>query len=132
MIEKLFKDLNLELPEKAEDKSYLLSINEDVEIKIIDLDGGFYFHTNLLYLKEEEKKEDLFMYIMKANLLGQGTGKATIGMDKDEKFLTLSYDIPYEVKYMEFKEKLEDFVNYALYWKSEIQRFIRMSNQTIL
>ena len=132
LVEKLFKDLKIDLPEIAFDKSYLLKINEDLEIKIFDLDPGFYFHSDLIYLKEEEKKEDLFIYLMKANLLGQGTGKGSIGIDKDENLLTLAYDIPYEVNYVKFKEKLEDFVNYAIYWKKEIARFIRLANQTIL
>lgn len=60
---------------------------------------------------------------MHANFLGQGTGGASIGIDQDEKSLTLSLAIPYEVKYETFKEHLEDFLNYVGYWRDQIEAF---------
>ena len=60
---------------------------------------------------------------MKANFLGQGTGGARIGVDPDDKFLTLSHGFPYEMNYQLFKESIEDFVNYVVYWREEIAKF---------
>ena len=61
---------------------------------------------------------------MRANFLGQGTGGARIGLDPNEKFLTLSCGFPYEMKYQDFKEKIEDFANYLLCWRAEIEKFL--------
>jgi len=130
-IEKLCETLNIEIPTKDKDKSYLIKINEEIEIKIWDLDPGFYFHA-ILSECPQEKKEDLFIYLMKANLLGQGTAKSRIGLDLKEKVLTLSLYIDYEIKYMEFKEKLEDFINYIIYWRKEIKQYKKNANETIL
>ncbi|NGX48555.1 MAG: hypothetical protein K940chlam5_00143 [Candidatus Anoxychlamydiales bacterium] len=118
-IKKIVKVLEIELPKLEKDKSFIIEITKEIEVKIFDLDPGFYFLTNIANCPNE-KKEDLFIYLMRANLLGQGTGRSRIGMDMEEKFLTLSYLIDYEVNYIEFKEKLEDFVNYINFWKKEI------------
>lgn len=75
------------------------------------------------------KREDLFIYLMRANLLGQGTGGSRIGLDANEKVLTLSLGLPYEMNYKIFKERFEDFVNFILYWREEIAKF---ENQPIL
>ncbi len=130
-IEKLCKSLKIEVPIKDKDKSYSIKINEELEIKIWDLDPGFYFHSHIIECPQE-KKEDLFIYLMRANLLGQGTAKSRIGLDKEEKILTLSHHIAYEIKYTEFKEKLEDFVNYILYWRKEIEKHKKIASKTIL
>ena len=44
-------------------------------------------------------------------------------LDPDEKYLTLSYPIHYEVNYRIFYDKLEDFVNYLSFWRYEIQNY---------
>lgn len=130
-IKKLSESLNIEMPVKGKDKSYLIKIKDDLEIKIWDLDSGFYFHA-VLGDCPQEKKEELFTYLMRANLLGQGTAKSRIGMDKEEKFLTLSHHINYEVTYTEFKETFEDFANYTLYWIKEIEKHKQTAGKTIL
>lgn len=130
-IEKLCEDLDIEIPKKEKDKSYRIQIADDIEVQIWSTDPGFYFHSNIAFCPEQ-KREDLFIYLMKANLLGQGTGKGRIGIDDEEKFLTMSYDMAYEIKYREFKEKLEDFVNYVSYWKQEIEKHKKLAKQKIL
>ena len=130
-IKKLCESLNIEIPIIEKDKSYLIKINDETEVKIWNLDPGYYFHSNVV-LCPQEKKEELFIYLMRANLLGQGTSKSRIGLDKEEKFLTISYSIAYEVKYIEFKEKLEDFVNYIIYWRKEIEQHKKIAAKTIL
>ncbi|MBU6446012.1 MAG: CesT family type III secretion system chaperone, partial [Verrucomicrobia bacterium] len=71
----------------------------------------------------KKKKEELFMYLMRANLLGQGTASSRIGMDPNEKFLTLSLGVPYEMNYQSFREAIEDFVNYLFYWRAKVAKF---------
>ncbi len=69
-----------------------------------------------------KNREDFFLLMMRANFLGQGTGKSVIGMDQEEKYLTLSSYIPYEMEFKKFKETVEDFVNFIDYWKEELAR----------
>ncbi|NGX52738.1 MAG: hypothetical protein KR126chlam5_01041 [Candidatus Anoxychlamydiales bacterium] len=130
-IKKIVKVLELELPKQEKDKSFIIEITKELEVKIFDLEPGFYFLTNIAPCPNE-KKEDLFIYLMRANLLGQGTGRSRIGMDMEEKFLTLSYLVDYEVNYLEFKEKLEDFVNYINFWKKEITHHKEKAISSIL
>jgi hypothetical protein len=60
---------------------------------------------------------------MQANYLGQLTGPSRIGLSQDGKYLTLSLSIPYELTYRSFRELLEDFVNFLLYWREEVVKF---------
>jgi hypothetical protein len=39
--------------------------------------------------------------------------------------LTLSHGFPYEMNYQAFKESVEDFVNYVVYWREEVSKFER-------
>ncbi len=73
-------------------------------------------------------REDFYLLLMRANFLGQGTGNNIIGIDKEEKHLTLSSKIPYEVDGKRFKEIVEDFVNFVDYWREELARHITQAN----
>src|SRR5271163_4516856 len=110
-LEKLCKELTIgSIPKLNEQKIYPFRLgNESISLK--DLDPGMALQARIC-LSPKKKKEDLFIYLMRANLLGQGTGGARIGLDADEKLLTLSLGLPYEMNYQVFKESLEDFVNY--------------------
>jgi hypothetical protein len=112
------------------EKNGRFSLREDVDVLLQEMEKGLYFHANIC-LCPQQKKEDLFLYLMRANLLGRGTGGASIGLDAQEKFLTLSRSLAYEVNYMEFKEKLEDFVNYLLYWREEMEKFEKQASATL-
>jgi len=81
---------------------------------------------------ELQKKEEAFIYLMKANLLGQGTGNQVLGLDPEEKTLTLSCIIPYDMDYREFKERIEDFVNYLDYWRLEVKNLQKAEHENIL
>ncbi len=71
----------------------------------------------------KERREELFLILMKANYLGQGTAGARIGMDGSEKTLTLSVFFPYELNYEMLRMHLEDFLNYLTYWRVEVGEF---------
>ncbi len=79
-----------------------------------------------------KNKEDFYLLLMRANFLGQGTGKSVIGMDQEEKYLTLSSFIPYEMDFKKFKETVEDFVNFVDYWKDELARHIAQADATLI
>lgn len=121
----------LAIPGNAKDeekKTFLFSLRSDVQVVLQDLEPGVAMQAKICPCPLK-KREDLFIYLMRANLLSQGTGNGRIGLDPGEKFLTLSSGLPYEMNYSRFKENLEDFVNYLLYWREEIAKF---ENETTL
>ena len=127
MLEKYLEQLCGELaivpvPKLNEHQLYPFRLSDQVQLTIKDLDPGMAMQAKICPCPNV-KKEDLFIYLMRANLLGQGTGGARIGMVPDEKFLTLSLGLPYEMNYQTFKESVEDFVNYLVYWKEEVTKF---------
>ncbi len=73
-------------------------------------------------------KEDFYVLLMSANFLGQGTGGNILGMDKEEKYLTLSSIIPYDVEAKRFKEIVEDFVNFVDFWREELARHVAQAS----
>lgn len=70
----------------------------------------------------QKNKEDFYLFLMRANFLGQGTNGYVLGMDQEEKHLTLSSYIPYELDFKQFKETVEDFINFLSYWQDELAR----------
>lgn len=120
-ITRLIEDLHLPPIPKDPSGAFSIPLQPDVSVSITDLSPGCLLRSVLGPIPETNR-EELFTYVMKANFLGQGTGEQTIGIDPEEKFLTLSRIIPYEINYPKFKEILEEFVNYLLYWKEEIRK----------
>ncbi len=70
-----------------------------------------------------QNKEELFTQLMRANFLGQGTNGSVISMDEQEKCLTLFQLVPYDLNYKAFKHAIEDFVNFATYWKEIVDSY---------
>ena len=124
MISQLCQELGLDMPKLDRQKVYGLEINSQISIHVSDLAPGFALQAHTAPCPGK-KREDLFIHLMRANFLGQGTGGARIGLDGDEKVLTLSHGFPYEMNYQAFKESVEDFVNYVVYWREQVTKFER-------
>lgn len=105
-------------PVKGEANTFELKIS-DITLTIKDLSPGFSIRSIICPLPTM-LDEDLTIFLMKANFLGQGTGGAVLSIDPSEKYLTLSLSIQYDINYKTFKDKLEDFINYLEYWRKEI------------
>jgi len=120
-LEQLAKDLNLSPTPPADEKKQRHLKLGKLSITLKDLDPGIYFYSQLAPVPKQ-KKEELFMLLMKANFLGQGTGGGTLGLMEDESFLTLSLALPYDMNYKAFRELLEDFANFVEYWQKEIAK----------
>ena len=71
----------------------------------------------------QSKQEEFALFSMKGNFLGQGTGRSVLGLDENEKTLTLSCVLPYELDYSHFKDSLEEFSNYLGYWQEMLTSF---------
>jgi hypothetical protein len=116
------------IPEENDDHVFVFNFTEEITLFLQDLSPGCYVRSTICPCPDKNK-EDLFIYLMKANLLGQGTNGAVISIDEEEKFLTLSLTLSYEVNYQEFKESLEDFVNYILFWREEIDKIQKAAEE---
>ncbi len=136
MLEENLKQLAEELelppfPPKDKQSCILLSLADDLVISIKVMREGIALFAEVAPAPLQ-KKEEAFQYFMKANLLGQGTGDHALGLDLEEKSLTLSCVIPYDMDYKEFKEKIEDFANYLDYWLRESQQLQKAAQENIL
>ena len=112
------------IPKLNAQKSLSLQLNDMIEVDLRDLDPGVAMRSKIGPCPEK-RREDLLIFLMRANLLGQGTAGARIGLEADEKTLTLSLGLPYEMNYQAFKQHLEEFVNYLVYWRGEVAKFER-------
>ncbi len=131
LIRRLAEELELdEVPVREKDSAYQVLLNTDLKIRIQELDPGLAFWARIAPCPKE-KREDIFILLMKANFLGQGTGNNTIALDENENFLTLSSVLPYDMNYKTFKDALEDFANYRDYWKEEIIRYNKAAQENI-
>lgn len=126
ILDPFYKEFNLGAPPQKDNKGiYPVKLSPAYEISLQELPPRIFFSSIIMPLSDEKNKEALFIYLMKANFLGQGTGGNVIGIDQSEKFLTLSLRLPFEVNYKTFRESLEDFINYLDYWREEVVLFER-------
>ena len=117
------------VPKLNEKKFFSFRLGEEIEAQLRDLDPGVAITAKIADCPDK-RREDLFIFLMRANLLGQGTGGARIGLDINDKFLTLSLGLPYEMNYRSFTENMEDFVNYLVLLREEVTKF--ENEETIL
>lgn len=122
-VERLCTELHIDAQVKVHpQKGVEFILNPEVQIHLKELDPGVSMQARIAPCPEK-RREDLFMLLMNANFLGQGTGGARLGLDRQEKLLTLSLGLPYELEYAAFKQHIEDFVNYLVYWRDRIAQF---------
>ena len=133
LLQKFASDVDKELNSiaKEQKEAMLLKLGPSLEVVLKELKPGILFSSTIGPIPKE-RKEELFSYLMHANVLGQGTGGAALGMSQDEKFLTLSLSIAYDINYTDFKERLEEFSNFTVYWKEELERFEKESKQGVV
>lgn len=128
----LCEDLNLSTElEKAENGSSLLPLNETLHIGVKSLDPGALL-TSPICPCPEIKKEELLILLMKANLFGQGTMGAALGLDPSQNLLTLTLAIPYDMEYRHFRDSVEDFANIVDYWREEVATHVKRAQEGIL
>lgn len=78
--------------------------------------------------ENSERREELFRWLLLANLLGQGTGRGMLGLDSKGERVQLVLALPYEIPYLECRQYFEEFLNFAEYWLGEIEEFERRAS----
>jgi hypothetical protein len=100
---------------------YAIPIDEDVLMKIAPLNQGFSLSC-VMGQCPKFNKEVFFSKIMQANLFGQGTHGAVLGLSDDGNMLTLSQEVEYNIEYKDFRDVIEDFFNTVDFWREEARK----------
>lgn len=131
-LKQLCEDLNLATElEKSEAGFYLLPLTENLQVSVKELNPGVFLNSSVCPCPEI-KREELFIKLMKANLFGQGTLGAALGLEPEQNLLTLSLELPYDMDYRHFKESVEDFTNIVDYWKVEVDTHVKLAKEGIV
>lgn len=125
LIHNLLKDIDLEKePVKLGPMSYQIDLAVDLSITIKANDPGYYMQIAIDRITDYEA-EILFITLMEANLFGQGTGGGILGISVENNLLMYSRKILQDLNYQDFKEKIEEFVNYSEFWRVEIKNHVQ-------
>ncbi|MCH9633760.1 MAG: hypothetical protein S4CHLAM7_04930 [Chlamydiae bacterium] len=114
----------------GESQIYTLRLDNDIVVQYADLNPGLNLMSHLESLPSENK-ETLLMSLMRLNLFGKGTGGGTLGYDTESHMLTFTKAFPFSLQYDEFKEAVEDFVNYVELWKNELGK-LKLGESSLL
>ncbi len=126
-LKRLSSDLGMkEIPQKNDQGIYSWPFEPNIDVAIKEQNPGVFLYATLGPCPQK-RKEDLFIRLMEANFMGQGTRGAVIGLEEDMN-LSFSLDLSHELEYSYFFEQLEEFVNYVDFWRSELTRFGEESN----
>ena len=106
---------------KDENEVFTLDFGPSLVVKYRDLSPGLYVMAHISPL-QEENREALLMQLMRMNLFGNGTKGAVIGYDEESKMLTFTQAVPYRLSYKDFRNTIEDFVNYVELWRNELKK----------
>lgn len=118
-IEQLSKELQFENSlEPVLPGVFILPLEDDVNVKLTTLQQGYSLEANIASFPQFNKEKFASQALL-ANLFGQGTRGAVIGLAEEGNMLTLSKVVDYNSDYKDFKENLEDFVTTIAFWKNE-------------
>ncbi|MDP1835225.1 MAG: type III secretion system chaperone [Chlamydiales bacterium] len=101
---------------------YVIYMDKDVSFTVSDLNPGLGMLCEVAPMPKDSQ-EQFYTQMMLANLFGQGTEGAVLGLSDDGNTLTLSKDMEYNLEYEMFKEALEDFMNAIDFWRDEATNF---------
>ena len=131
-LKQLCEDLNLPTKlEKNESGFFLLPLTDPLQVSVKGLNPGVFLNSSVSPCPKINR-EELFIKLMKANLFGQGTLGAAIGLDPKQNILTLSLQLPYDMNYSHFKESVEDFTNIVDYWRVEVDTHVKLNKEGIV
>lgn len=123
LIHNLLKEIDLSKKStKIDENTYQIDLSSDLSITIKKIDPGYYLQTPICEVPDLEA-EMLFISLMEANLFGQGTGGGVLGISPDGDSFVFSKKILNDINYQQFKEKIEEFVNYVEFWRMEIANY---------
>lgn len=122
-MQKLSLEMGFDKPWEIESSgSYMLPLEEDLKIKLTKTDRGISLTADLGDCPHY-KRESFLSELMHANLFGQGTGNAVLGLNKNGSKVTLSHHIEQRISYDDFSAIVENFINISDFWRDEMKTY---------
>ncbi len=115
----LAKDLEMGQFPQNPPGTYNLVFGNDFSVQVMQPLGGGISITALISGVPKDQQDVFFTQALLANLFGQGTKNAVLGVNSDVTQLTLSKVLDYNIDYKEFKNEFEDFINVCDFWHDE-------------
>lgn len=126
MLEQFMTQLSQELSMEdlittTEDHHFILPFDHDIEVDASEVEKGILLKS-IIGSCPQKNAEAFLLKTMEANLFGMGTRGAVIGLNEEEKLLTLSMEVDYNSSFKDFKEKLEDFTSVLDFWRTQAMK----------
>ena len=126
MLQRLITELSEELGVAALESHegvYCCQFGSHLDVTISASErGDIRLHACLAPLPQEHV-ESYLAWVMEANLFGQETGDNFLGLDHENKQVTLTRWIDQHVDYREFRSALESFLNYSDTWQTDTNTY---------
>lgn len=125
LMSELAKEWELEKPIPEEiPGTYKIPLDEGVFVTVTSSSGeghksGIAISSSIATVPKEGE-ENILSKALLANLFGQGTKQAVLGLNDNGDILTLSRFIDYDVNFQEFNNIMEDFINTIDFWREEV------------
>ncbi len=120
-LKELERELEVTIDQKPNERAiFSLRIDPELEVEFRDLEEGIFLQSQICEVPEKNK-EDLFISLSEASLLGIGAMGSIFGLTEDCKYIIVNHLIDYDVSYQQFHDILEDFINIAKIYQDEIK-----------
>ena len=125
MIEKYVRQLWVELeidedfPE-PDHGSFAIPVDEDEIVVVKEINEKEFSVFAIVTGMPEGNAETFFSSAMRANLFGEATGDAVLGLDPEGEHLILSQHLRGIEDYDDFVFHMEDFTNWLEHWRGEV------------
>jgi hypothetical protein len=119
-MKKLAEELTLGelLSSEIEGGGYLIPLEKDLTIRVSESSFGIYFSCEIALLPKA-KRETFYGRLLLANLFGQGTNGAVLGLNEDGNKVLLTHLLELDADYQSLHDALEDMINTVDYWREE-------------
>lgn len=119
LLKELEKEYQLKKPfDQIARGVFVIPLDDDIQLYISQNNDGILFNATLIEAPIG-KEEELYMTLLHANLMGQGTKGALLALTDDARKLTLSRLIEYDPSFNDFKDMLDDFIDSVDFWCEE-------------
>lgn len=113
-IDQLSNELGWKEPvTKENDDSYILLFEPNVRVAIKEENSDVLKFFSQLKTLPADREGEYMLKMMSANLFGKHTGRNVFGLSQDEKGIVLLHFLLGSVSYKQWRDCLEDFVNYT-------------------
>lgn len=124
LIKGLEKEWELEAPLPQEVPGvYTVPLDSNLNFTIASLPEGGFRLSSILSPAPQLNLEMAYQTLLQANLFGQETKEAILGLNDAGTLLTLSREIEYDVNLNDFNNIIEDFINSMDFWREEMMQY---------